>query len=84
MVKNSIVFYVFLLLFLTITLLLPFNYGLLVWYITVLTGNSIIIQKAMTKKPPQKKALIIISSIFIALPVLYLFFILAVAGGITC
>lgn len=77
------VFYVFLVSFLAITLFFPFNYGLLVWYCAALIGNGIIIQKALKQKPPQKKVLITISSIFIALPLLYLLFILAVVGGIT-
>jgi hypothetical protein len=84
MVKKSILFYAFLVLFLIITLVFPFNYGLLIWYGITLIGNSLIIQKAITQNPAQKKTLLFTSSAFILVPILYILFLLLVLGGITC
>jgi hypothetical protein len=84
MVKKSIVFYVFLFLLLVATLLIPFNYGLLTWILVSWIGNSLIIQKAITQNPEQKKTLIIISSAFILLPILYVLGIVLFMGGIEC
>ncbi len=83
MVKKSIVFYVFLTVFLVATLLIPFNYGLISWVLVCLIGNTLIIQKAITQNPTQKKTLIIISSAFISLPILYVLGIV-VFMGIEC
>jgi len=84
MVKKSIQFYVFLVVAVVITMVFPFNYGLLIWYGITLIGNSVIIQKALTQKPPHKKTLLFISSFFILLPVIYILFLIFVLGGIQC
>lgn len=84
MVKKSILFYAFLAVLLIITLVIPFNYGLLIWYGISLIGNSLIIQKAIHQNQLEKKPLIVISSIFILLPIIYILFLVFVFGGIEC
>jgi hypothetical protein len=84
MVKKSIQFYIFLVVFLILSFVISFNYGLLIWYGISLIGNSLIIQKAINQNPTQKKTLIFISSIFILLPIIYILFLLFVLGGIEC
>lgn len=80
MVKNAIIFYAIMLLILVLSIIGPFSFsfGLALWYLAALIGNIIIIQKAIAQKPPQKKALIICSSIFLILPILYFGFLVSV------
>jgi hypothetical protein len=84
MIKNSILFYVFLVVFIIITSVISFEYGMLIWYGISVIGNSVIIHKAIKQKPVHKMTLIIISSLFILLPILCGLFILFAFSGITC
>ncbi len=83
MVKNAFIFYSCLILILILSTVSPIKFGWGILCLASLIGNSIIIQKAIKQKPPQKNLLIIISSLFLLLP-LFTIFLIVMLSGVTC
>lgn len=83
MSKRIILFYLFIGVFFIATLIFEFSYGLIIWYLINLIGNSIIIQRILNIKNRNNKV-IVISSILLLVPIIYILGLVFLLGGITC